>query len=123
MRSTILLLAATAAAILFAVVALPALLGEDEFTPISAPAESQPSAVDKRQQLYDGFLSVARRNARDDPDLSCELAFQDLIIDQIDASGRERVLLQLAMTDACKEAGQLSSAAQFSPYYADAPKP
>lgn len=123
MRSTILLLAATVAAILFAVVALPALLGEDEFTPISSPAESQPSAVDKRQQIYDSLLSVARQNVRDDPDLSCEPAFQDLIIDQIDASGGERVLLQLAMTDACKEAGQLSSVAQFSSYYADAPKP
>ena len=79
--------------------------------------EPSPAAPDARQVTYNQLLMSARQNVRDDPELSCEPAFQDLILDQIDAPGGQKVLLQLAMTDACKEAGHLSSLAQFSPYY------
>ena len=87
----------------------------------AACSNNESSAPDARQTTYTQLLTSARTNVRDDPELSCEPAFQDLIIDQIDAPGGQKALLQLAMTDACKEAGHLSSAAQFSPYYADAP--
>jgi hypothetical protein len=82
-------------------------------------SDASPTVPDARQATYNQLLASARQNVRDDPELSCEPAFQDLILDQIDAPGGQKALLQLAMTDACKEAGHLSDLAQFSAYYPD----
>ena len=92
-------------------------LSSDEAT-TSVP---QRSAPDARQTTYNQLLSSARQNVRDDPEVSCEPALQSFILDQIDAPGGQKALLQLAMTDACKEAGLLSGVAQYSPYHANAP--
>ena len=74
-------------------------------SPPSSNAD-RPAPADPRQQAYDALLGQARQNVREDPDLNCDLDYQQLVIDQVDATGAQKALIQLAMGDACIEAGE-----------------
>lgn len=86
---------------------------------------------DQRQAMYDGFLERARADIKDDPSLKSHPGYWMAVGEKIASEGHEdigavrgiKVLVQLAYSDACKEAGLLSEVAVFSAYHADAPKP
>ena len=75
-----------------------------------------------RQQLYNGFLQVAREYARDTPERSCDPDYQQTIADLIPAATEaQEVLVQLAMGDACREVGEWAGT-PYSPYHAKSPR-
>jgi hypothetical protein len=81
------------------------------------------SDSDPQQTYYNGYLRVARQQLGETGgDLYCEPDYWYLVASQVEgADAGQRALMQSAMADACKEGGHLSGAAQYSPYYADAP--
>lgn len=83
--------------------------------PSASASRTQPPRPDARQQLYDAFLEQARSDTAGDPEQQCNLDYQQLVIDQVDATGAEKALIQAAMLDACIEVGEIE--ANYSPYY------
>ena len=88
-------------------------------TQASTPGVST-DGTDTRQETYNALLRTARQEIRADPALKCDPTYQDLVIIQLDAPDAQKVLVRLAMSDACKEAGKFNNA-EYSAYYAEAP--
>jgi len=74
--------------------------------PGSAPLRDITTQLDSRQIAYGRLLQQARQDVASDPNLNCDPDYQQLVIDQIPATGAEKALIQLAMGDACIEAGE-----------------
>jgi hypothetical protein len=71
-----------------------------------------------RQSYYEHVLDIARDQLSEtDPDIYCRPDYWELLT--TDDVEPDRTIIQLALSDSCKEAGHLSSAAEFSAYYPD----
>jgi hypothetical protein len=86
------------------------------FSTNGGDSSSTTNSGDVRQATYNALLEVARRPVREDRDLTCDPAFTELVIDQIDAPSSQTVFVEFAISDACKEAGEYDLA-EYSPYY------
>jgi len=89
-------------------------------SPSPSPASrAEPTAFE--QEVYNLWLDFTREAVAEDADLACDPDTWDQLAANPDLTVTERVLLEIAFIDACKEAGELSELAGFSPYYAGAP--
>ncbi len=85
------------------------------------PPSPTPAPGTFEQRVYDLWLDFTREAVAEDADLACNPDTWVELGANPDLSATERVLLEVAFIDACKEAGQLSEAAGFSPYYPGQP--
>jgi len=111
-----------AVGVIFAIAVIAALAqgGDDDSSESYTRSETR---AEENQRYYNGYLGVARQQLRDTGgDIYCQPDYWELVSSQVEGAGAgQEALIQLAMADACKEAGELSEVARFSKYYADAP--
>ena len=80
---------------------------------------------DRRQEIYNACLELARSDIKDEPERKCHPGHWSAVgvraaqgdDPNIAAVGGVKVLVEQAYGDACKEAGRLSEVAVYSPWY------
>ncbi len=91
------------------------------------PEATTPTAeIDPARQLvYNEWLEFHRRETVSDPELvdyACDPLNWDALREEVDDE-EQRVFFELALIDACHEAGELPGLESWSDYYANAPEP
>ena len=104
--------------ILFAACSSTSTTPMTEPTAVSSPIASDIPAL--RLLLYNGYLDASREFVAAEPGYACDpLAWGDIINELEGLHEADKALAELALLDACKEAGHLSGISQFSAYYPD----